>query len=120
MQAQRQELLRLVSELRGRCEAPAATARPFDAIRALSRSIRERSPSLAVWRLAGEVEFKAADLFREPRLQEEFLLRSVLGDRINRLEATIRAGGPAFVEKRKAAVPCEFQRRWSDGLLSPA
>ena len=115
-----EELLRLVSELRKNCDEGVAASLAFPAIRELCQSIGQKAADMDVWRLAKEIGFKAFDLYREPRLQEEFLLRGVLGERINRLEATIRASGPqTYPERRQTATACEFRRRWSDQLPSP-
>ena len=113
-----EELLRLVSELRRYCDERVAASLASPAIRDLCRSIGERAANMEVWQLAKEIGFKACDLYREPRLQEEFLLRGVLGERINRLEAIIRVGPQTYPERRKAATASEFRRRWSDDLLS--
>jgi hypothetical protein len=114
-----EELLRLVSELRKNCEEGVAASLAFPAIRELCQAIGQKAATMDVWELAKEIGFKAVDLYREPRLQEEFLLRGVIGERINRLEATIRAGPQMYQERRQAITECEFRRRWSDQIPSP-
>ena len=121
MRTVQEELLRLVSELRKTSEEGVAASGAFPAIIDLCQSIAQKAAGMDVWGLSKEIGFKAFDLYREPRLQEESLLRGVLSERINRLEATIRAAGSqSYPERRQAATACEFRRRWSDQLPSPA
>jgi hypothetical protein len=115
-----EELLRLVEDLRRNCDAPSGRLERLVTIQELSGSIAREAESGEVWRLAKEIEFKVQDLYRDARLQEEHVLRHVLRDRLNRLEAIVRAGRRPPVERRKISMACEFKRRWTDHLGAAA
>ncbi len=116
MPRETEELLRLVEDLRRNCDAPSGRPERLAAIQELSGSIAREAESGEVWRLSKEIEFKVQDLYRDARLQEEHVLRYTLQERLNRLEAILRAGRRPALERRKVSMACEFKRRWTDHL----
>jgi len=115
-----EELVELVRKLRELCRQPAGATQAYAEAAALLQAIEAKSSNAGIWGLAKEVESKAEHLYRRPHLQAEAVIHFMLHERINRLEAIIRAGGERRsppIAAHSSAVP---RRRWTDRAIAPA
>jgi hypothetical protein len=111
----REEVLRLVEQLKLVCRLPSGEPQVFERSCALTQSIQDYSATPSVAALALQVRFKSEDVYHRPHLMPEGVLRQMLDDKLQLLEATVRANW-APVERRSAG---NMGRRAGD-LAAPA
>jgi hypothetical protein len=113
---QQEKLLQNTQELRALCARSLGTEGTFKEVCSLVGSIADLSASPAIAASALDVRFKAEDLFHRPHLLSEAILRLMLEDRLQRLDALIRASGSS--SDRRA--PGQRGRRASDRITVAA
>jgi hypothetical protein len=113
----REQLLKLIEQLKSLCRLPAGDRDVFERICALIRSIQEDAPAPSIAALALDVRFKSEDIHVRPYLMPEAVLRQMLEDKLLLLEATARIS-PALVERRGAGN--NLGRRASDRAAAAA
>jgi hypothetical protein len=113
MRSGREDLLQSCQELRtlcGRAVVPGAST--FSEVCVITRRIGDLSRSPEIAASALDVRFKAEDLFHRTHQMSESILRLMLEDRLQRLDALVRTttGTP-----RDRRAPGQHGRRASDG-----
>lgn len=112
MRMQREDLLLSCQELRALCaRAVEPGSSTFDHIRFVLRRISELSASPEIVDCALDVRFKADDLFNRAYLTSEAVLRVLLEDRVQRLDALVRVSPDTPRDRR---LPGQHGRRTSD------
>ena len=120
MLSNQEELLDLVRRLREFCRQPASASEVYAEAAALLRAIEAKSSSGGIWGLAKEVESKAEHLYCRPHLLAEAVIHFMLHERINQLEAIIRAGGERRSSTTAAHSSAAPRRRWTDRPIAPS
>jgi hypothetical protein len=112
MRAPREDLLLACQELRALCARPVASGvATFDEICPIVSRISDACASPEVAACALDVRFKAEDLFRRTHLTSESVLRFMLEDRVQRLDALVRV---AVRTPRDRRSPGRHGRRATD------
>jgi hypothetical protein len=113
MRSAREDLLQSCDELRALCAGPVVpgSSATFDEVCVITRRIGELSRSPEIAASALDVRFKAEDLFHRTHQMSESILRLMLEDRLQRLDALVRTrtGTP-----RDRRAPGQHGRRASD------
>jgi len=112
----REQVLKLVEQLKSLCRLPAGDRDVFERICALIRSIHEDAAAPSIAALALDVRFKSEDIHVRPYLMPEAVLRQMLEDKLLLLEATVRVS-PALAERRATG---NLGRRASDRAAAAA
>lgn len=111
MRAVGQELLESCSDLRRFCARRGRDWEAYDAISALTSRIALLADTPEIAAAAFEVRFKAEELFHRPHVMPESILRLILEDRLQKLEAHVRTKLAAQRERR---APGQHGRRATD------
>jgi hypothetical protein len=112
----REQLLKLVEQLKAACRLRVGEPEVFEHICGLIRSIRDDATAPSIAALALEVRFKSEDVYVRPYLMPETVLRQMLEDKLLLLEATVRANTPPVERRRHAG---NLGRRASDRAAVP-
>lgn len=108
----REDLIQSCSELRALCARPLESgAATFDEVCVVVRRIGDLAASPEIGSIALDVRFKAEDLFTRTHHLSESILRFLLEDRLQRLDALVRA---KFGTPRDRRAPGRRGRRASD------
>lgn len=114
----REDLLQSCHELRTLCARPLDAGAPtFDEVCAVVRRIGDLAASPEIGSIALDVRFKAEDLFARSHHLSESILRFLLEDRLQRLDALVRV---KFGTTRDRRSPGRRGRRATDGLAAEA
>ena len=114
----REDLLQSCQELRAICARPIdAGAATFDEVCAIVRRIGDLAASPEIGAVALDVRFKAEDLFARTHHLSESILRFLLEDRLQRLDALVRV---RFGTPRDRRMPGQRGRRADDRLAAEA
>jgi hypothetical protein len=112
MRTPREDLLLSCEELRSLCARPVeAGSSTFDHICFVLRRLSDLSASSEIAMCALEVRFKAEDLFNRAHLTSEAVLRVLLDDRVQHLDALMRMSTGAPRDRRS---PGRHGRRATD------